>query len=383
VTAPERSIELHVVGAGASAGLAGAARHLLGAREAEAQRFAALQDRTLVLFRPSKAEREALVRRLETCGATVEVRPAKRDGHPCERHPRLAALDVCPGCERRRACAACLSWSPARACDACRRRRRRGRIFRAARIGLLLAVLGAVAFAQWRAQRRFASWTEPVRVAVFAGAADPSVERFAKSLSPADFAPIGRFIGQEAMRHGLGFRPSITFRIGPRLRELPPPTPDDAGVWDAVRFSLALRWWAMTAIDTDSVGKHDARIALVLHPPRDGASLQHSVGLARGQVGVVHAFADRDLLGLLRVVTAHELFHLAGATDKYRPDGRPAFPEGYANPSGGPGPRPVVEIMAGTRIDEHGATQLPESLEDCAVGPATARELQWRRTESP
>jgi len=43
----------------------------------------------------------------------------------------------------------------------------------------------------------------------------------------------------------------------------------------------------------------------------------------------------------------------------------------------------VVEIMAGTRIDEHGATQLPESLEDCAVGPATARELQWRRTESP
>jgi hypothetical protein len=45
--------------------------------------------------------------------------------------------------------------------------------------------------------------------------------------------------------------------------------------------------------------------------------LPHSVGLQKGLVGVVHAFADPDMTGSNNVVITHEILHTLGASDKY------------------------------------------------------------------
>jgi hypothetical protein len=244
-------------------------------------------------------------------------------------------------------------------------------------VGLLLTALAGVALSQWLGQRRISSWTSPLRVAVFPVPTSPETTAFAREIDAKALAPIEGFLVAEARRHDLGFAPRISFLMGSPLADPPPRVPGSPGVLDAIRFSLALRWWAFTEVSGVELPEHEIRIALVLHPPKEGTTLPHSAGLARGRVGVVHAFADTELLGVLRTVTAHELLHIAGATDKYAEDGTPKFPEGYVDPNGGPGPRPVAEIMAGTRIDDQGAVRLPASLEEVGVGRVTAREIGW------
>jgi len=75
-------------------------------------------------------------------------------------------------------------------------------------------------------------------------------------------------------------------------------------------------------------------------------------------------------------VTAHELMHTVGATDKYDAKGRPKFPEGLADPDAG-SYQVDVEIMAQTRPVTIDMFAPPDSLADFAVGPATAREIGW------
>lgn len=377
MNAPLRSLEIVIRAPTSTAGLAALARTRLGLDARAARKLAARSEFRFTLFRPSERFEDEISARLERVATSISTRPAPRDGQPCELHPALAALDVCPRCEARRACSACLELASDPGCPGCQRAARRRRRFRNARVAVLLGVLAGVAFFEWRAHREIASWARPVRVAVFPVPSEPSTAAFAASLSADDLEPISQFLANEAERHGLGFRPLVSFAMGEVLSDPPPATPSAPGVLEAVAFSLALRWWAFTAVRPAAAPEHEIRIALVLHPSRDGAELQHSVGLARGRVGVVHAFADRSLLGLLRVVTAHELLHIAGATDKYGPNGVPAYPEGYVDPRLGPGPRPMTEIMAGTRVDAEGQLRLPRSLEECGVGAATAREIGW------
>lgn len=361
--------------------LAHVASHLLGLTEAEARRFAAAKERTAALFRPSRDDLEVWAARLRRHGAEVTLRPAPRDGQPCARHGKLAELEVCPQCRERRACDVCLSYARERACPPCQRRIRRRRRFRAARVAALLALLGVVALSEWLGARRVTGWSRPIRVAVFPVPTAAETAAFASALTPADLAPIEAFLAAEAQRYEAPALPQLTFVFAADRVRPPPAVPEAPGILNAVRFSLALRWWAWTAVSAADVPDHDVRIALVLHPPRPGDTLPHSAGLARGRIGVVHAFASADLLGVLRVVTAHELLHIAGARDKYAPTGVPAYPAGYVDPSGGPGPRPVAEIMAGTRIDSEGELRLPETLSEVAIGAETAREIGWVASE--
>lgn len=378
----EPSTRLFIRGGDDRGGIEQLAKHGLGLTEAEARRFAAAGDRTVALFRPPRDELDSLTGRCRRLGAEVRAERPGRDGQPCPRHPRLAELDVCPRCGERRVCDACLRFTREGACPSCQRRARRGRAFKAARVGLLLAVLAAIASAQWLGQRRISSWTAPLRVLVMPVLAAPETAGFARELAAADLAPLERFLAREARRHALGFAPRVSFAVGPPLARPPPDVPEAPGALDAIAFSLRLRWWVLTEISFSDLPEHDVRLALVLHPPQDGATLPHSAGLARGRVGVVHAFASRELLGVLRVVAVHELLHIAGASDKYGPDGAPAFPEGYVDPGAGPGPRPTAEVMAGTRIGADGAVKLPQSLEEVGVGTETAREIGWIEGQS-
>ena len=65
-------------------------------------------------------------------------------------------------------------------------------------------------------------------------------------------------------------------------------------------------------------------------------------------MGVVHLFATRSQDDQNAIVTAHELLHTFGATDKYAGSGAPLFPVGYAEPERVPRyPQRYAEIMAG------------------------------------
>ncbi len=77
---------------------------------------------------------------------------------------------------------------------------------------------------------------------------------------------------------------------------------------------------------------------VLYHDPALTPTVPHSLGLTKGLIGVVYAFAAPEMNGENNVVIAHEMLHTVGATDKYNPvDDAPRFPDGY----GDPGQRPL------------------------------------------
>ena len=118
------------------------------------------------------------------------------------------------------------------------------------------------------------------------------------------------------------------------------------------------------------------RKSILLKSAKPGKALAHSLGLQKGLIGVVHAFADPKQTAQNNIVIAHEMLHTLGATDKYGPDGRPVYPIGYAEPEL---PQDVrrheAEIMAGRIALPDGRNLMPESLAQCVIGSTTADEI--------
>jgi len=105
----------------------------------------------------------------------------------------------------------------------------------------------------------------------------------------------------------------------------------------------------------------------------------HSVGMQKGLVGVVHAFADRNMTRTNNVVIAHEILHTLGASDKYNPETlSPLFPIGYAEPERDPlHPQTLTEVMAGRYAIDAQTFEMPATLDEVVVGAATALEIGW------
>ena len=111
---------------------------------------------------------------------------------------------------------------------------------------------------------------------------------------------------------------------------------------------------------------------------REGRVLEHSFGLPEGLIGVANGFAVARAEPQNAVVIAHEILHTAGATDKYDEQGLPRSPEGYAEPGRQPlFPQTHAELMAGSVPLSATEARLPIGLDECVVGPATAREVKW------
>jgi hypothetical protein len=105
----------------------------------------------------------------------------------------------------------------------------------------------------------------------------------------------------------------------------------------------------------------------------------HSLGLTKGLIGVVYAFAAPVMNDENDVVIAHELLHTVGATDKYDPSNdAPRFPDGYGNPQQVPlYPQAHAELMAGRRMLTPTRWDQPATLDDVVIGTATAAEIRW------
>ena len=142
-----------------------------------------------------------------------------------------------------------------------------------------------------------------------------------------------------------------------------------------------MRWYARSAANVPGRAPSHIRVFVLFHDPALNPTVPHSLGLQKGLVGVVHAFADRRMAGSNSIVIAHETMHTVGATDKYDLEtGVPIYPVGYGEPALSPRfPQHYAEIMAGQRAISDHEQEMPESLRDVLVGAQTAREIGWTR----
>ena len=140
-----------------------------------------------------------------------------------------------------------------------------------------------------------------------------------------------------------------------------------------------MRWWASSVASDQDNPAPDVRIFVRYHSPRDEFRLENSVGLQKGMVGIVNAFAGRRQHGTNNVIIAHEFLHTLGATDKYDPaNGNPNYPEGYGEPTRSPlYPQRYAEIMGGRIAVAEFDALVPDSLNFAVIGEKTAAEIRF------
>ena len=250
------------------------------------------------------------------------------------------------------------------------------------RIAILVFVLVTVALFTWQQQARVASWkqTLPVEIYPINGDGSPDVDVYLSRLTPELFAPIGSFLSREAKAFGLSLDPVIRLALHAPLGTRPPEPPRASDRLGVMWWSLKLRYWVFRNVSNFSLRASTARIFVIYHKAERNKKLQHSLGLQKGLIGVVHAFAHPEQRGPNNVIIAHELLHTFGATDKYGPDNLPLYPDGYGEPDREPRfPQEWAEIMGGRMVISANEAKIPESLASCLIGPKTAAEINWQR----
>jgi hypothetical protein len=249
------------------------------------------------------------------------------------------------------------------------------------RIAFLLLILAGVALHTWLDRRATQGWKETLWVGIFPlnGDATPGAQRYVEELKAADFTGIEEFVAREAHRYDVSLERPVHVELYPPGTQLPPTLERDAGVLGIAWWSLKLRWFAARATDVPGRAPPRIRLFVLFHDPSTLDRVPDSHGLQKGLVGVVHVFAQPDMAGSNNIVITHELMHTLGASDKYDlGSGAPLYPGGFADPDRQPlFPQTRAEIMAGRRALSGREFEMPTSLRDVIVGPATALEIRW------
>lgn len=254
-------------------------------------------------------------------------------------------------------------------------------MWKAIRIGILLFVLAIVAQNAWLARTRTAEWKRSLHVAIYPIPADAAATsgQYVGELRKPAFDPIEEFFKAEGKHYGVSLAEPVEVFIAPPILSLPPPAPFGGNTLRIILWSLQLRYWAWWH-DTYKGPKPDVRLFVLYHDPVAGTRVPHSTGLQKGLIGLVNAVAATDHEGSNNVVIAHELLHTLGATDKYDADGRPLFPDGYADPQHVPRtPQRRAEIMAGRIPISETRTEMPTGMRQVVIGPKTAQEINWTK----
>lgn len=254
-------------------------------------------------------------------------------------------------------------------------------MFRKLRIAILLLVLLFVALNTYFDRVYSTDWDIPLRVAIFPINADGTdeSERYIQSLKEDDFLALEAFFTEEAQRYDVKVEPPMRFTLAAPVRELPPMLNEGASMLGVVSWSLRMRYWAWSVPENPAGVTPDIKLFLLYHDPARSRMLPHSVGLQKGLFGIVNVFAAKHMAGANDTVTAHELLHTLGATDKY--DLRtnlPRHPEGYAEPDLRPlYPQSLAELMGGLIPISRTRSEIPEFLGEVVIGPMSAGEIGW------
>jgi hypothetical protein len=260
---------------------------------------------------------------------------------------------------------------------------RRGNLFRALRIALLAYVLAMVAITAWLTRARSTDWDDTLYMAIYPVNGDRSgrTRDYLAALDADAFASVAEFFAREGERHAVALDAPLAIDLGAEVAEAPPAPPAGRNALAIAWWSLRLRWAAWRTEHAQSLPSPDIRMFVVYYDPATHERLAHSLGLSKGLIGVVNAFADRSYDERNGVVIAHETLHTLGATDKYDPaTSLPRHPEGYADPEQEPlHPQRAAEIMGGRVALSPTQAEMPERLSLCVVGELTAAEIRWRR----
>ena len=177
-------------------------------------------------------------------------------------------------------------------------------MFKAIRIGILLLLLFFVSVSTWLTQSRSTDWNNSLWVKIYPinGDGSEASRDYIDSLSLKQFEPIEQFLAREIEKFGHSVSRPVRMELGQEIREQPPvlgPSPNTASImW----WSLKLRSWASSVTDGQDNPDPDVRIFVRYHAPSDQIVLENSVGLQKGMVGIVNAYASRRHTGANNVI---------------------------------------------------------------------------------
>lgn len=254
------------------------------------------------------------------------------------------------------------------------------KLFKVVRIFILSMILIGVALGSWLTSKRSTNWEQPLWIAIYPINADnnESTQQYIERLQKESFQSILTFINEEAEEYKLPLKQPFTIKLAPQVNSLPPEPPSSGAVWEIMLWSLKLRYWAYQANTYQGPAPH-IRIFVKYFQGKNEQPLAHSLGLQKGMLGIVNAFASNKMTAANAMVITHEILHTLGATDKYDPQtGLPLYPDGYVDLDNTPlHPQESAEIMAGKiPITEHKAI-IPRGLHQVILGTKTAKEILW------
>jgi hypothetical protein len=254
-------------------------------------------------------------------------------------------------------------------------------MWRNIRIATLMLILGIAAWSNWYDRHSTTDWDKTLRVGVLpiAETDNERTRSYIANLPAESVADIEEFLNREARRHGITIPRPVSVELFAPVSEKPPERDQDANILETMWWSLKLRLYARRAVRESGRPPPQIRVFVRYHDAELTRTVPHSVGMQKGLVGVVHAFAERRMTRTNNVIIAHEILHTLGASDKYDPATlAPLYPVGYAEPELEPRhPQSLTEVMAGRYAIDSYKFEIPESLDDVRVGAATALEIRW------
>jgi len=253
-------------------------------------------------------------------------------------------------------------------------------MFRQLRILFALLLLFFVGISTWLTSLHLASWADTLEVYIYPINADgsQSTQRYIDSLNDRRFDDIERFMTRQAKRYLKLQEQPFNISLSPQVHDIPPAPTANSSIPANMLLSLKLRLWAWTH-NSDPRPDPDIKVYTLFYNPQNINRLPHSIGLSKGQIGVVHAFASTRYKQSNNIVIAHELMHTLGASDKYDLNTTtPIYPIGYANPDKRPlYPQQKAELMGGRIPVSASTSTMPRRFSDVVIGTATAREISW------
>jgi len=249
------------------------------------------------------------------------------------------------------------------------------------RIAILLTILVIVAGGQWLTENRLDSWEKPLWMTIYPIAAEPGpgVRYYVEALRAESFRDISDFVRQQAARYARHLDTPLIVQVARPLQRLPPPLPSDHSGLAVALWSLRMRWWIWRNGRQEGLAPPDVRMFVLYQEKPAKGPLERSVGVRKGSYGIVNAVASPYMAAHNRIVIAHELMHILGATDKYDlRTGQPDNPDGLSMPRQVPlYPQKRAEIMGGRIAVSAHRWRNPFGLGECVIGPKTAAEIGW------
>jgi len=248
------------------------------------------------------------------------------------------------------------------------------------RVTVLLLVLLSLGFVSLTQLVYTRSWNQTLNVTVFPinGDGDLVTADYIASLSTSDFTIIDKWAEREAERHDLNLSKPFKVSLGEQIKNKPPPWPENDHAIAVLFWGLRFRWWAARNTPDDNGDLTRIRMFVIYHSGAEDETLAHSLGMQKGLMGLVHAYALHEQTDQNNVVIAHEMLHTVGAIDKYSEYGSPMYPAGFANPQREPlFPQRYAEIMAGRIPTEYGSSYMAKSLRSAQINQFTANEINW------